>query len=375
MNSFVLKRVNMKNIKKIVTALLLAFVVCFLCSCNFLFDIDKTPLESFTPQTTNTVLLEKPLNQKDYIKPCFDGATPEQEPVRKLEYAQTNQIVRNESDLIDAAMKGRKPIFPLGSEYRVLYNSVLEILNTIILNDMSDYQKVHAIYDYIIYYTSYDFKLLDEFIKERAKVPGAKITGYENAFYLKGVIEDKVAVCDGFSKAFSLMCSIEGIKNVIITGESFSNGNWLPHAWNKVMLNEKWYIVDSTYGNFSVRESEEVIYEYLNHAFFLIADKDVTHKEEGIKSALRYTLDDVKAENEYGFYQKEYIKDYKVLNKSQNYEFNDKVSLGLYVVYINLHDIKAVEIYSELSDVDVKEKYTISNNIFLLRQNVYYMIN
>jgi len=56
------------------------------------------------------------------------------------------------------------------------------------------------------------------------------------------------AVCDGYSKAFLLLCEKEGIESVVVTGTSIpSMGN---HAWNYVKMdNKKWYAIDVTWND------------------------------------------------------------------------------------------------------------------------------
>lgn len=81
-------------------------------------------------------------------------------------------------------------------------------------------------------------------------------------YYLEGIFLDKFykkdmhAVCDGKSKAFVLMCGIEGITAVRISGKASSDGkNFGGHAWNKVLLDlngtgdKEWYFVDTTWGD------------------------------------------------------------------------------------------------------------------------------
>lgn len=102
-------------------------------------------------------------------------------------------------------------------------------------------------------------------------------------YYLEGIFLDKFykkdmhAVCDGKSKAFVLMCGIEGITAVRISGEASSDGkNFGGHAWNKVLLDlngtgdKEWYFVDTTWGD--VGDDSK---EFLSHAYFLLSDDEV----------------------------------------------------------------------------------------------------
>ena len=102
---------------------------------------------------------------------------------------------------------------------------------------MTDYEKALSIFDWICENTSYDYYAL---------VDGA----YDNkatlvpVYYLEGVFMTGYAVCDGFSKAYSLMCNMEGIETIRIVGEalagydSYNNEVYGGHAWNKIKLED-----------------------------------------------------------------------------------------------------------------------------------------
>lgn len=155
---------------------------------------------------------------------------------------------------------------------------------------MSEYEKVHAIYDYIIYNVRYDHDCAnaeDKYASGNLSL-NEKMKYY--GYYLEGIFLDKFykkdmhAVCDGKSKAFVLMCGIEGITAVRISGEASSDGkNFGGHAWNKVLLDlngtgdKEWYFVDTTWGD--VGDDSK---EFLSHAYFLLSDDEVknTHVEK-----------------------------------------------------------------------------------------------
>lgn len=168
---------------------------------------------------------------------------------------------------------------------------------------MSEYEKVHAIYDYIIYNVRYDHDCANA--QDKYNTNNALLTEEEKrelqnlnlnekmkyyGYYLEGIFLDKFykkdmhAVCDGKSKAFVLMCGIEGITAVRISGEASSDGkNFGGHAWNKVLLDlngtgdKEWYFVDTTWGD--VGDDSK---EFLSHAYFLLSDDEVknTHREK-----------------------------------------------------------------------------------------------
>lgn len=129
------------------------------------------------------------------------------------------------------------PTFPReGTKAELFYERAKMILREIITEDMSDYDKVLAIFDYLIDSVTYDYSA--------ASAPKEK-SSYKNVcYYLEGVFERGLAVCDGKAKAFVLFCAIEGIECLRDTGASKTGG--VGHAWNYVNLDGYWYLVDTT---------------------------------------------------------------------------------------------------------------------------------
>ena len=150
---------------------------------------------------------------------------------------------------------------------------------------MTDVEKVAAIYDWIVNEVDYDYKVA-------SLGTGSGTSGY-NAFYLEGVFDDHRAVCDGKSKAFALLCGMENIKAVRVSGYANSNIAAVPdsekaaygHAWNKVLVDadndgvREWYVVDTTWGDVEVGGASGRT-EYLNYSYFLVTDEAVatTHQ-------------------------------------------------------------------------------------------------
>lgn len=227
--------------------------------------------------------------QNTYSKPHYDNVKKERNFY--IDSVKETMSVSTSNMLYKAVAWGYKPVF-LGSQadnLQQIYDNAKDALSYIVSDDMSEYEKVHAIYDYIIYNVRYDHDCANA---EDAYVSGnlslnEKMKYY--GYYLEGIFLDKFykkdmhAVCDGKSKAFVLMCGIEGITAVRISGKASSDGkNFGGHAWNKVLLdlngtgNKEWYFVDTTWGD--VGDDSK---EFLSHAYFLLSDDEVknTHVE------------------------------------------------------------------------------------------------
>lgn len=228
--------------------------------------------------------------QNTYSKPHYDNVKKARNFY--IDSVKETMSVSTSNMLYKAVAWGYQPVF-MGSQaenLKQIYDNAKDALSYIVSDEMSEYEKVHAIYDYIIYNVRYDHDCANA---EDAYVSGnlslnEKMKYY--GYYLEGIFLDKFykkdmhAVCDGKSKAFVLMCGIEGITAVRISGEASSDGkNFGGHAWNKVLLDlngtgdKEWYFVDTTWGD--VGDDSK---EFLSHAYFLLSDDEVknTHVEK-----------------------------------------------------------------------------------------------
>lgn len=228
--------------------------------------------------------------QNTYSKPHYDDNVKKERNFY-IDSVKETMSVSTSNMLYKAVAWGYKPVF-MGSQaenLKQIYDNAKDALSYIVSDEMSEYEKVHAIYDYIIYNVRYDHDCAnaeDAYVSgnlslnEKMKYYGYYLEGiFLNKFYKK----DMHAVCDGKSKAFVLMCGIEGITAVRISGEASSDGkNFGGHAWNKVLLDlngtgdKEWYFVDTTWGD--VGDDSK---EFLSHAYFLLSDDEVknTHVE------------------------------------------------------------------------------------------------
>lgn len=227
--------------------------------------------------------------QNTYSKPHYDNVKKERnfyiDSVKETMSESTSNM------LYKAVAWGYQPVF-MGSQadnLKQIYDNAKDALSYIVSDEMSEYEKVHAIYDYIIYNVRYDHDCAnaeDKYVSGNLSL-NEKMKYY--GYYLEGIFLDKFykkdmhAVCDGKSKAFVLMCGIEGITAVRISGKASSDGqNFGGHAWNKVLLDlngtgdKEWYFVDTTWGD--VGDDSK---EFLSHAYFLLSDDEVknTHDE------------------------------------------------------------------------------------------------
>lgn len=94
----------------------------------------------------------------------------------------------------------------------------------------SEYEKIKFIHDYIVDHCDYDVAALDD-------------SNNVTAYTAYGALIDGKAVCEGYSKAFALLCRKIGITALCRSGEGGGGG----HMWNMVQCDGKWYNVDVTW--------------------------------------------------------------------------------------------------------------------------------
>lgn len=214
---------------------------------TFKLDYEENTASDFTEQTTENTHFSL-ANANMVIRQSADGFVPrpddfEDFPIN-LENSGTMDVYNSE-ELWWALEHNLKPTFPLEfSKAELFYERAKMLLRDIISEGMTDYQKVLAIYDALVDTVAYDY--------DAAAAPDTENFHTDVCYYLEGVFERGLAVCDGKSKAFVLLCGIEGIGAVRDFGDSRTGG--AGHAWNYVELDGYWYLVDTTDADASYSE-------------------------------------------------------------------------------------------------------------------------
>ena len=188
--------------------------------------------------------------------------------------------VRTTNQLHYVVEHGYRPIPEKGSPAERIYLTARQLLNEILPADATDFEKVELIYLYLVQNVKYDDRAV-----QISETPGAVWSDYD-AFFLEGVFDSQKAVCDGIAKAFSLLCNIEGIPCVEIVGAN--------HAWNRVKINNLWYVADATHGNLHIANKN---YSVTDFSYFLMSDAK--------KASLGYTGTGyplIQAEEDYPYY-------------------------------------------------------------------------
>lgn len=128
------------------------------------------------------------------------------------------------------------------------YNDTVSAAKNFPVEGVTRYEKVKSIADGICDMASYA-----EVIYE----------GETLYFYPSGcLLAPHETVCDGYSKAFKMICDFNNIPSIIVVGKAYTydyDGNFTEgdHAWNYVQMDDgKWYAVDTTWMDDNPIESE-----------------------------------------------------------------------------------------------------------------------
>ncbi|MBR2433591.1 MAG: InlB B-repeat-containing protein [Clostridia bacterium] len=158
--------------------------------------------------------------------------------------------VSNSEQLVHVLEQGYKPIPQTGSDAETIYNLAKNVLRQICNDDMTDAQKLRAIYEWLVLNVEYDYRAVE--ITGAMGNEAANASRHYKAWFAEGVFLDKMAVCEGYAKAALILSRIEGIPAIIATGKD--------HAWNKMMVDGKWFTFDATHGNFPIGGKEVISY-------------------------------------------------------------------------------------------------------------------
>jgi transglutaminase/protease-like cytokinesis protein 3 len=140
-------------------------------------------------------------------------------------------------------MAGERVCFKEYNTAAKYYIRAAEIFRSLYAANMTDYEFVVALNNYIVQHIQYDYSVLGK-------------TGYTaddmESFEIDAPLFKGKGVCSAKSKFFSLLCCLANIKTVLVTGSLKSSKRDARHAWNKVYLKKpgdteaKWWNIDTT---------------------------------------------------------------------------------------------------------------------------------
>lgn len=143
-------------------------------------------------------------------------------------------------------------------EIKNINKKVDEILKKLVDNDMSDYDAIKTIHDYIINNSKYDI--------ERNDKDESKYTSYKAV----GPLFEGYATCSGYTDLMAIFLEKLNIKNFKVATELMQE-DISGHVWNAVYIDNKWLHLDLTWDDPVSDDGKD----YLQHKYFLISTKEL----------------------------------------------------------------------------------------------------
>lgn len=150
---------------------------------------------------------------------------------------------------ITATVGGKKYSCKVTVYDKTMNNRVKQVIKSVIRSNMTKYEKVKAVHNWMIRNVKYDYYSLMQ-----GYVPEVSHTA-------KGALIKKVAVCDGYAHAYQMVMKKLKVPCRFVVGKSKGIG----HAWNMVQLSGKWYHVDVTFDDPIVNGSNKNKTPYYNY--------------------------------------------------------------------------------------------------------------
>jgi transglutaminase/protease-like cytokinesis protein 3 len=121
------------------------------------------------------------------------------------------------------------------SDYdRAIYDSASAVLFDLLADNMTDYQRERAIYQWVVTNVSYD----NDHYKDSAHVSPDSSTPY-------GPLVNGKGICLGYASTFQLLMDMADIECITVVGAALNST--YDHAWNQVCLDGAWYCADPTW--------------------------------------------------------------------------------------------------------------------------------
>lgn len=215
--------VNPTEIRKVDTTVFANSALSEYLATNMLGGVEIIDLRDF-PEASDTNLVADALLEAYYQNPLILGI----EGYRVSKNGNKVRVVYEET------LEGQ------AQKQEEIKQKVSDVIAEIITVDMAEQDKVVAINQY----------LCDTIVYDDAALANAEENDFMqvdeefyDSFNAYGALMNGRCVCAGYSAAFRLLAEEAGLEAIVVTG--FLDGT-LAHAWNKVKIDDEWYVVDTT---------------------------------------------------------------------------------------------------------------------------------
>ncbi len=141
-----------------------------------------------------------------------------------------------------------------------------EVLESIITDEMDDYEKIKTVHDYIVNNSKYDV--------ERNEENNSKY----NSYTAYGPLFQGYATCNGYTDLMAIYLTKLGFDNfkVATTPDEISYST-TGHIWNAVYFDDNWLHIDLTWDDPVSSDGKD----YLFHTYFLVSTEAMKEADQG----------------------------------------------------------------------------------------------
>lgn len=202
--------------------------------------------------------------------------------------------VNNSEELFYTVSKGYYPVIKENSVNELIFNKAEHILSSIINERDDEFNKAKQIYNYLCSEIYYDYVTADKDSYDLNK---------EQCYFLEGVFLNEIAVCDGLSKAYSFLCSLEGIE--IYKVNAFKEST-IGHAYNYIKLDNKYYLSCTTFGSHRITYNNKN-YILPSYNMFLVNKETPYLTDWGYQSNMYSDIYNQIEDTDYDYYSNTFI--------------------------------------------------------------------
>lgn len=142
---------------------------------------------------------------------------------------------------------------------------------------LTEQEKFRAIFKWVCSNIEVDYTLLTMNKQKRAKLQGDKLGRWNkefNAIVFQTLLHERKTICTGYAYLIRELAFHAGLTCEIVNGYARFGGinantqKPVNHSWNRIRLNDKWYLCDATWssGNFNLTVGQ-FIKKYNDHYF------------------------------------------------------------------------------------------------------------
>lgn len=144
-------------------------------------------------------------------------------------------IIKN--DVTDIYLSSTQPVYWEGKD------TVIKLAQDLTKDKTTDKEKIESIYKHIVNNIKYDYN---------------KISGLPDDYVpeIENILSYKKGICYDYSALFAGMLRSQGIPAKLVKG--YKNDLKEYHAWNEVLLDGKWVVIDTTYDSALKKSNVEV---------------------------------------------------------------------------------------------------------------------